>query len=436
MSMLPYTLIEKKQNGQALDKDEIRFLVDGYVKKEIPEYQMAAFLMAVYFKGMEAEEINAYIDVILNSGKRVTFNDHKTYYADKHSTGGVGDKISLILAPLAMASGRLKVPMISGRGLGHSGGTLDKLESIPGFSTQMSLEDFQKQTDRIGCALIGQTADLCPADKMLYALRDVTATVRSIPLICGSILSKKIAEGINGLVLDVKTGNGAFISKYEETRLLAEQLKYFGEAYGLSVRPVISDMNQPLGDKIGNWLEVEESLDVLKGKGPADVRELSLVLTGQMLSMADLKRSESEIRKELEELLDNGAAYDAFLKISKEQGADIKYLENPELYPASKHVIEVKSDRKGTISGIDTYQLGLDSILLGAGRKSLNDTIDPKAGLVVHKHLGDKVEKGEALITLHTDDHKAAEKLSKSISSRFDISEKDFTMKGELYEIL
>jgi len=434
--MLPYTLIEKKQHGQSLNKDEIRFLVDGYVKKDIPEYQMAAFLMAVYFKGMEAEEINAYIDVILNSGKRVTFSDKQTYYADKHSTGGVGDKISLILAPLAMASGKLKVPMISGRGLGHSGGTLDKLESIPGFSTQMSLDDFQKQTDRIGCALIGQTADLCPADKMLYALRDVTATVRSIPLICGSILSKKIAEGINGLVLDVKTGNGAFISKYEETRLLAEQLKHFGEAYGLSVRPVISDMNQPLGDKVGNWLEVEESLDVLKGKGPADVRELSLVLTGQMLSMADPKRPESEIRKELETLLDNGAAYDAFLKIAEVQGADIKYLEKPELYPVSKHVIEVKSGRKGTISGIDTYQLGLDSIVLGAGRKSLNDKIDPKAGLVVHKHLGDKVEKGEALISLHTDDPKAAEELSRSISSRFDISENDFTKKGELYEIL
>ena len=434
--MLPYTLIEKKQSGQALNKDEIRFLIDGYVKKEIPEYQMSAFLMAVYFKGMVAEEINAYIDVILNSGKRVNFNNPNTYYADKHSTGGVGDKISLILAPLAMASGKLKVPMVSGRGLGHSGGTLDKLESIPGFSTQMSLKDFQKQTDRIGCALIGQTADLCPADKMLYALRDVTATVRSIPLICGSILSKKIAEGINGLVLDVKTGNGAFISKYEETRHLAEQLKYFGEAYGLSVRPVISDMNQPLGDKIGNWLEVEESLDVLKGKGPADVRELSLVLTGQMLAMADPKRSENDIRKELEKLLDNGAAYDAFLRISKEQGADIKYLENPELYPISKHIIEVKSDCKGTISGIDTYQLGIDSIVLGAGRKSLNDTIDPKAGLVVHKHLGDKVEKGEVLISLHTDDQKAADELTKTISSRFDISENDFTLKGELYEIL
>lgn len=434
--MLPYTLIEKKQNGKSLNKDEIKFLVDGYVKESIPDYQMAAFLMAVYFKGMDADEINAYIDVILNSGRRVQFKDTNTYYADKHSTGGVGDKISLILAPLAMASGKVKVPMISGRGLGHSGGTLDKLESIPGFSTQMSLEDFQKQTDKIGCALIGQTADLCPADKMLYALRDVTATVRSIPLICGSILSKKIAEGIKGLVLDVKTGNGAFINKYEETRHLAEQLKYFGEAYGLSVRPVISDMNQPLGDKVGNWLEVEESLDVLKGGGPEAVRELSLVLTGQMLAMADPKRTEDDIRKELGTLLDNGAAYEAFLKIAETQGADVKYLENPSLYDKSEYVIEVKSSRKGTISTIDTYQLGLDAIELGAGRKAITDVIDPKAGLVVHKHLGDSVEKGDVLITLHTDKKSAADTLGNEIEDRFHISDNAFTMKGDLYEIL
>lgn len=434
--MLPYTLIEKKQKGEALNKDEIKFFVDGYVKQDIPDYQMAAFLMAVYFKGMDADEINAYIDVIMNSGRRVQFKDSQTYYVDKHSTGGVGDKISLILAPLAMASGKIKVPMVSGRGLGHSGGTLDKLESIPGFSTQMSLADFQKQTDKIGCALIGQTDDLCPADKMLYALRDVTATVRSIPLICGSILSKKIAEGIKGLVLDVKTGNGAFINKYEETKHLAEQLKYFGEAYGLSVRPVISDMNQPLGNKVGNWLEVEESLDVLKGSGPKDVRELSLVLTGQMLAMADPTRSDAEIRKELEILLDNGAAYEAFLKIAKTQGADIKYLEDTALYTTSEYIIEVKSSRKGTISYIDTYQLGLDAIELGAGRRAITDKIDPKAGLLVHKHLGDKVEKGELLITLHTDKKQAADTLGKKIEDRFHVSEDEFTMKGDLYEIL
>ncbi|MDD3966033.1 MAG: thymidine phosphorylase [Candidatus Neomarinimicrobiota bacterium] len=434
--MLAYTLIEKKQQGKALTKDEIRFLVKGFLKKEIPAYQMSAFLMAVYFKGMDADEISAYIDVILHSGKRVRFTDKSAYYVDKHSTGGVGDKISLILAPLAMASGRVRVPMISGRGLGHSGGTLDKLESIPGFRTDLSLLEFRKQTDAIGCALIGQTADLCPADKELYALRDVTATVRSIPLICGSILSKKIAEGIQGLVLDVKTGNGAFIPEYAESRELASKLKYFGEAYGLSVRPVLTDMNQPLGEKIGNWLEVEESLDVLKGGGPADVRELSLVLTTQMLSLADPGSAAEQIRQDLETILDKGAAFEAFLRIAKTQGADIRYLENPERYRPAKHIMQVKAGREGTIAAIDTYQLGLDAIALGAGRTAMTDKIDPRAGLIVHKHLGDAVRKGELLVTLHSAKMKAIESLAAVIGQRFTVSG-EFTSKPPIvYEIL
>ncbi len=434
--MIPYTLIEKKQAGKELTKDEISFFVNGYVNKSIPDYQMAALLMAVYFKGMNSNEINGYIDVILNSGRRVQFEDKNTFYADKHSTGGVGDKISLILAPLAMASGKVKVPMISGRGLGHSGGTLDKLESIPGFSTQMTLEAFRKQTDKIGCALIGQTGDLCPADKVLYALRDVTATVRSIPLICGSILSKKIAEGIQGLVLDVKTGNGAFIPEYEQTKHLAQQLKYFGEAYGLSVRPVISDMNEPLGDKIGNWLEVEESLDVLKGGGPSKVRELSIVLTAQMIAMTEPKRNIEDITKELETLLDNGKAFEAFLKIAEIQGADISYLENPSKYDKSSHVITVKASHGGTIASINNYQLGLDAITLGAGRKALTDMIDPKAGLIVHKHIGENIEKNEALITLKSDKKKEIEELANSIEKRFSISGGENVERSKFYEIL
>ncbi len=433
--MLAYTLIEKKQAGKSLTKGEIHYLVNGFLKKDIPDYQMAAFLMAVYFKGMTPEEINAYIDVILHSGRRVQFSDSNTYYADKHSTGGVGDKISLILAPLAMASGKVKVPMISGRGLGHSGGTLDKLESIPGFQTHLSLEAFQAQTDEIGCALIGQTDDLCPADKVLYSLRDVTATVRSIPLICGSILSKKIAEGVNGLVLDVKTGNGAFMTGYEMSKNLADQLKHFGEAYGLSVRPVLTDMSQPLGNKVGNWLEVEESLEVLQGGGPDAVREITLVLTTQMLALADPKRSEDDIRRELEQLLDNGSAYVAFLKIVEKQGGDITYLENPERYPSAAHIIDVKAQREGTISGIDTYQLGLDAIALGAGRKFLSDTIDPKAGLVIHKHIGDTVHVGDYIVTLHTDNKDAADILSSSIENRFTYSEHAVSQPPYIYEI-
>ncbi|MDD3095105.1 MAG: thymidine phosphorylase, partial [Candidatus Marinimicrobia bacterium] len=331
---------------------------------------------------------------------------------------------------------RVRVPMISGRGLGHSGGTLDKLESIPGFRTDLSLLEFRKQTDAIGCALIGQTADLCPADKELYALRDVTATVRSIPLICGSILSKKIAEGIQGLVLDVKTGNGAFIPEYAESRELASKLKYFGEAYGLSVRPVLTDMNQPLGEKIGNWLEVEESLDVLKGGGPADVRELSLVLTTQMLSLADPGSAAEQIRQDLETILDKGAAFEAFLRIAKTQGADIRYLENPERYRPAKHIMQVKAGREGTIAAIDTYQLGLDAIALGAGRTAMTDKIDPRAGLIVHKHLGDAVRKGELLVTLHSAKMKAIESLAAVIGQRFTVSG-EFTSKPPIvYEIL
>lgn len=427
--MYAYNLIEKKQAGKALTKEEIRYMVNAYLKKEIPDYQMSAFLMAVYFRGMDAEEINAYIDVILNSGRRITFSGKDSYYVDKHSTGGVGDKVSLILAPLAMASGRVKVPMISGRGLGHSGGTLDKLESIPGFRTDLSLKEFREQTDAIGCALIGQTDDLCPADKKLYALRDVTATVRSIPLICGSILSKKIAEGINGLVLDVKTGNGAFIDNYKDSVKLADQLKYFGENYGLSVRPVLTDMSQPLGNKIGNWLEVEESLDVLQGGGPDAVGEVSLYLTTQMLALADPDRPEKEIRAELEKLLDNGKAYEAFLKIAEEQGADIRYLEERERYTPAKHIIEVKARQEGTISAIDTCQLGLDAITLGAGRRKMTDKINPKAGLEVQKHIGDTVSRNDVLIRLYSDNSDAAEKLSEYIEQRFSITKDTTTTK-------
>ncbi len=417
--MLPYTLIEKKQAGKALNRKEWEFFITGFLSEEIPAYQMSAMLMAVYFRSLEDHEVSDLIDIVIKSGKRLRFTDKKFFYADKHSTGGVGDKISLILAPLAASTGRVRIPMISGRALGHSGGTLDKLESIPGFRTNLTLKEFQKQTDEIGCALIGQTNDICPADRELYALRDVTATVRSIPLICISILSKKIAEGIQGLVLDVKSGNGAFMQTRKEAETLASQLKKFGEENGLKITPVITDMNQPLGEAVGNWLEVRESIDVLNGKGPREVRELSIRLVEEMILLAEPGAKREEINSELETLLDNGKAFEKFLEIVRAQDGDTSVLTDPDSYPKSHFVAEVTAGEGGVLESIDTYGLGLDAIDLGAGRRKNTDTIDPKAGMLIHVRLGDKISAGDPLITLFSDHEKALKKRIKEIGKRF-----------------
>lgn len=419
--MLPYSLIEKKQVGKALTRKEWEFFITGYLSDEIPAYQMSAMLMAIYFRGLEDEEVAGLIDIVIKSGKQIRFNDKNTFYADKHSTGGVGDKISLILAPLAAATGRVRVPMISGRALGHSGGTLDKLESIPGFRTNLTLKEFQDQTDKIGCALIGQTNDICPADRELYALRDVTATVRSIPLICISILSKKIAEGIRGLVLDVKVGNGAFMQTQKEAKTLAAKLKQFGEAGGLKVTPVITDMNQPLGQAVGNWLEVRESIDVLQGGGPKDVRDLSIRLAEEMILLAEPEADRASIHAELESLIDTGKAFEKFLEIAEAQNGDISVLKDPDTYPEPAYVAEVTADEDGIVKTIDTYGLGLDAIDLGAGRRKNTDTIDPKAGMLVHVSIGDTVSSGNPVMTLFSDNEKALKKKVKEIGERIEL---------------
>jgi len=417
--MLPYSLIEKKQAGKPLNFKEWDFFIRGFLSGKIPAYQMSTMLMAIYFRGLEEDEVTALINIVIDSGDRVRFDNPDIFYADKHSTGGVGDKISLILAPLAASTGRVRVPMISGRALGHSGGTLDKLESIPGFKTNLTLAEFKKQTDAIGCALIGQTDNICPADRELYALRDVTATVRSIPLICISILSKKIAEGIQGLVLDVKSGNGAFMQTEEDAEKLAKDLKKFGEAGGLKVTPVITDMNQPLGEAVGNWLEVRESIDVLQGEGPEEVRDLSIKLTEEMILLSEPDADRKSVRAELETLLDNGKAFEKFLEIVKAQGGDLSVLENPETYPKSRYVAEVTAEEGGIITEIDTYFLGLDAIYLGAGRRQSTDTIDPKAGMLVHVRLGDTVKPGDLIITLFSDNESAINEKIKEIGERF-----------------
>jgi pyrimidine-nucleoside phosphorylase len=422
--MNPYTIIEKKQQGRPLSADELAFMINGFVKGSIPDYQMSALLMAIYFRDMNETEVSALIQIIIDSGKSVHFPDTGVYYADKHSTGGVGDKVSLILAPLVASTGIVKIPMISGRGLGHSGGTLDKLDSIPGFNSYLNFDQFMAQTDAIGCALIGQTGEICPADKKLYALRDVTATVRSIPIICGSILSKKIAEGIHGLVLDVKTGNGAFMQTYEDSLKLGTALKRHGEAFGLEVKALITNMHQPLGNMVGNWLEVKESLDLLQNNGPADLREVTLELSAEMLQLAQPDVSLAEHRQLLEKNLANGKAMEKFLEIVHTQGGDIKVLEKPDSYPHKpKYILELIAEESGYIADIDTYMLGIDGISLGAGRQKSSDNIDPEAGFSIHVEYGQKISRGQLLFTLYSSRQSAIEKLQKEIEQRITYSE-------------
>lgn len=432
--MLAYSVIEKKQAGKELNKDELKFFIIGFLNKEIPTYQMSALLMAIYFKGMTEKETTNLLDIIINSGKKIKFKKSDKFIVDKHSTGGVGDKISIILAPLLAATGKVKIPMISGRALGHSGGTLDKLESIPGFTTNMSIEQFKRQTNKIGCALIGQTDDICPADRELYALRDVTATVRSIPMICGSILSKKIAEGIEGLVLDVKTGNGAFIQEYSRSLELAKKLKYFGENYGLKVRAVITDMDQPLGNKIGNWLEIEESLDVLKGNGPTDVKEVTLELAQESLMIENPTRNVNEIKKELNYLIDSGVAFEKLKEIAKYQGGNTSFLDNPQKYKKAKYIKDVIAKKTGYLHKVNSMQLGLDAIDLGAGRRISEDKIDPVSGIEIHKKIGDKIEKNDLIFKIHSNDKDAVKNIEKKIESRLELSEEIITKKKLIIE--
>ncbi len=432
--MLAYSVIEKKQAGKELNKDELKFFIIGFLNKEIPTYQMSALLMAIYFKGMTEKETTNLLDIIINSGKKIKFKKSDKFIVDKHSTGGVGDKISIILAPLLAATGKVKIPMISGRALGHSGGTLDKLESIPGFTTNMSIEQFKRQTNKIGCALIGQTDDICPADRELYALRDVTATVRSIPMICGSILSKKIAEGIEGLVLDVKTGNGAFIQEYSRSLELAKKLKYFGENYGLKVRAVITDMDQPLGNKIGNWLEIEESLDVLKGNGPTDVKEVTLELAQESLMIENPTRNVNEIKKELNYLIDSGVAFEKLKEIAKYQGGNTSFLDNPQKYKKAKYIKDVIAKKTGYLHKVNSMQLGLDAIDLGAGRRTSEDKIDPVSGIEIHKKIGDKIEKNDLIFKIHSNDKDAVKNIEKKIESRLELSEEIITKKKLIIE--
>ena len=394
-------LIRKKRDNETLTKEEILFLVDNYTKNKIPDYQFSAFLMSVYFNGMNKEETSALTEAMLYSGKALNLNSIPGIKVDKHSTGGVGDKTSLILAPIVAAVG-VKVPMISGRGLGHSGGTLDKLESIPGFRTDLTLSEYKNALKKAGAVLIGQTKEIAPADKLIYALRDVTATVESIPLITGSIMSKKLAEGIDGLVLDVKTGNGAFMQKTEDAIALAGSLIKTAKAFNKKVIGFVTDMNQPLGNYIGNWLEVYESLQVLRDGKKNDLTELSLILSGAMIYLGKKSKSIEEGIETAIKILSSGKAYDKFLEIVKVQSGKTDFILHPEKYPKAKHKEIIKSTSAGYLAEVNTYELGMAAIYLGAGRKTKDDKIDPKAGIVFNYKIGDKINKGVALAELYS----------------------------------
>ncbi len=394
-------LIRKKRNKENLSKEEILFLVDNYTKNNIPDYQFSALLMAVYLNGLNKEETSALTEAMLHSGKVIDLSSIKGPKIDKHSTGGVGDKTSLILAPIVAAAG-VNVPMISGRGLGHTGGTLDKLESIPGFRTDLSLKEYKSVLKKCGAVLIGQTKDIAPADKLIYSLRDVTGTVESIPLITGSIMSKKLAEGIDGLVLDVKTGSGAFMRETKDAIELAVSLMNTAKAFNIKVIAFITDMNQPLGNYIGNWLEVYESIKVLRGKQGGDLLDLSLNLSGAMIYLGGKAGSIKKGIEVAKEQINNGKAFEKFVQMVKLQGGNTKFILHPEKYPKSKFIRKIKTEKSGYVKSIDNYQIGMAALELGAGRKTKTDIIDPKAGIIFKIKLGGKIKKGQVIAELHS----------------------------------
>ena len=395
-------LIKKKRDGKAFTNDEINFLINQFTKGKIPDYQFSALLMAILLKGMNPLETAALTDSMLNSGKIINLSSLKGYKVDKHSTGGVGDKTSLIIVPIVASAG-VYVPMISGRGLGHTGGTLDKLESIPGFRTDLSLSQSLKVLKKCGAVLIGQTKEIAPADKLIYSLRDVTATVESIPLITASIMSKKLAEGIDGLVLDIKTGSGAFMKSQQDSINLAKSLIKTAKSFDKEVITFITDMNQPLGNYVGNWLEVYESIQVLQGKVNSDLSTLSIKLAGAMIYLGKKAKSLQEGERIAKQKIESGEAFKKFLEIVELQGGDVNYIINPGKYPKSKFMRKVKANQNGFVSEMDTYQIGMASLELGAGRMTKEDKIDPKAGIILYKKLGDYVKNGDVICELHSD---------------------------------
>lgn len=399
MSYSMTELIERKRDGGSLTAEELEWIIAGYTADQIPDYQLSAFLMAVVFRGMNAVELSAWTDAMLHSGDVLDLSSTTMPKVDKHSTGGVGDKISIPLAPLVTACG-VAIPMMSGRGLGHTGGTLDKLETIPGFKTRLDPKMFTRQLDELGLVLAGQSETLVPADRRIYALRDASGTVPAVPLIASSIMSKKLAEDIDGLVLDVKIGSGAFMKDAESGTALAETMVRIGASHDTPVVGYLTDMDQPLGTEVGNANEMVESIAVLRGEGPADTTELTYVLGAEMLVLAGVATDRADARAQLEAAVDSGAGMEVLANVIEAQGGDPRVLEDPTMLPSAAGAHTVTTERAGYIERCDALAVGRSAVRLGAGRQAKEDEIDPGVGISLHAKVGDAVAAGEALATV------------------------------------
>ncbi len=432
--MRMYDIIRKKRDGGELSDDEIYKMIDGYTKGDIPDYQMSAFCMAVFYKGMNDRETAVLTDAMSKSGDTLDLSGLGDKTVDKHSTGGVGDKTTLIVAPIVASLGGI-IAKMSGRGLGHTGGTIDKLESIAGYRTEMTSEEFMSTINDNGIAVIGQSKNLAPADKMLYALRDVTATVDSLPLIASSIMSKKLAAGANSIVLDVKVGSGAFMKTPDDARLLAKKMTAIGKHNGRNIRAVITNMDEPLGFGIGNSIEVREAISVLRGEGPEDLREVCITLAAEMLSLVHGWSREEAVNKVISSL-SSGIALQKFKSWISAQGGDVRVAEDDSLLPSCEYKSEVKSSDGGYISSIDAETVGIASVMLGAGRAYKNDVIDHGAGIILKKKVGDQIDKGDVVAEIYTNKNEMIDSAAELISNSIKITKSKVTKKQLIIDIV
>ncbi len=432
--MRAYDIIYKKREGKQLSEEEINYLIKAYSKGEIPDYQISAWAMAVYFQGLDDQETSCLTKAMAESGDMVDLSAIDARIVDKHSTGGVGDKTSLVLAPLVSAAG-IPVAKMSGRGLGHTGGTIDKLESIPGFRTEITSQEFIENINSIGISIMAQTANITPADKKLYSLRDVTATIESIPLIASSIMSKKIAGGAEGIVLDVKTGNGAFMKRLEDAIQLAEKMVNIGKNVSRKTIAVISDMNQPLGNNIGNILEVQEAIECLEGGGPNDLRELSLTLGSYMLVLAEKTDDFQEGYQILTELINSGKAMEKFVQFISKQGGNVDLIKKKKL-PKAKDSIKITSDKNGYVNAINAREIGLSAMLLGAGRIDKDSKIDYLVGIRLLKKVGDKVKKDESLAIVYYNKEEKLSEVKDRIKAAYSIKETKQKKSELVYQVI